>query len=784
MNALFANPWMLWGIAAVAAPIAIFLFTRFRYTKVEWAAIVFLQRALKKQQRRLRVENLLLLLIRCLVLVLLALALARPRAPQEVVLDEEDARKNVVLVLDTSYSMGLQIGSDTVFERARRAAKEVIGGLAAGDRVALLAVDEGARVVYPRPRQLNQRVKEEVLRDIDDVLDLQLSEQAGEFGAAFHALPRVLRAFDFDASGRPPPPGTAPSPKTVFLLTDAQRRGLLDGDGQLLDRNLGAKAEEIKALGGRIVLVDCGAEEPRNVSVVRLASREAVVGSGLPCHLEVTVKNWSALPAEDLTLEYYVDGAQTPQKTVSLSVPAEEVRTPEPLRYVFREPGAHTVEVRLKSDALTLDNRRHFVVDVRDAVRVLLVDGEPGRERWESETDFLYEVLALSPHPGDDGFGLLKPERVRENALLDRRLADYAVVVLANVPDFDDETVAALESYVRDGGAVVFTLGGRVDQQAYNDALWREGRGLFPLALAGVEGGTRAEAATDEDAPEWQMALGDPEGSFVSIFADEEMVAWLRMPSIFGFCTTREGGDDVRVRLRLAARATDDAPDAVREVDRAGAPLLVERAFGRGHVVAWLSSVDYAWNNCALYHGFYVPFWRELVLELAQRTQARRNLDLGERYERIYRADEYAAQIEVTSPSGHRESVVLQKLEGEDLYRLLYPDGDERSGLVESGAYTVVRRGPTASEAGGPERFAVRIDPTEGDLAKFTAEELAEALEFEVQAVRSEAVAEVLQGKGAAGGVREYWRELLAALVFLLALESVLAAAFGRRRGS
>ena len=82
MGAMFVNPLMLFGAAAIAAPIILFLLTRFRTKRVEWAAIIFLQRAMKKQQRRLRLENLILLLIRCLLLILLALALARPTTSQ------------------------------------------------------------------------------------------------------------------------------------------------------------------------------------------------------------------------------------------------------------------------------------------------------------------------------------------------------------------------------------------------------------------------------------------------------------------------------------------------------------------------------------------------------------------------------------------------------------------------------------------------------------------------------------------------------------------------------
>ena len=80
------------------------------------------------------------------------------------------------------------------------------------------------------------------------------------------------------------------------------------------------------------------------------------------------------------------------------------------------------------------------------------------------------------------------------------------------------------------------------------------------------------------------------------------------------------------------------------------------------------------------------------------------------------------------------------------------------------------------------EYFTVSIDPTEGDLARFTAGELGEALGIPVHSVRALNVgAHSKQGVGQAP-VREYWREIMCCVLLLLVLESTLAAAFGRRR--
>ena len=74
----FLNPIMLAGLAAVSVPIIIHLLNRRRFQKVVWAAMRFLQNAVEQNQRRMRIEDMILLALRCLLLALLALALARP----------------------------------------------------------------------------------------------------------------------------------------------------------------------------------------------------------------------------------------------------------------------------------------------------------------------------------------------------------------------------------------------------------------------------------------------------------------------------------------------------------------------------------------------------------------------------------------------------------------------------------------------------------------------------------------------------------------------------------
>src|SRR5207253_9798660 len=78
MFELFLNPWtMAAGGALVSAPIIIHLINRMRFRRIKWAAMEFLLKAQKRMKRKLIIEQLILLMLRCLLIFLVGMLLAR-----------------------------------------------------------------------------------------------------------------------------------------------------------------------------------------------------------------------------------------------------------------------------------------------------------------------------------------------------------------------------------------------------------------------------------------------------------------------------------------------------------------------------------------------------------------------------------------------------------------------------------------------------------------------------------------------------------------------------------
>ncbi|HUF63330.1 MAG TPA: VWA domain-containing protein [Verrucomicrobiales bacterium] len=131
----FLFPLYLAGLAALAIPVALHFRHRHTREKVRFSTLMFLSPTPIREKRNRRLENLLLLLLRCALLALIALAFARPFLKQENPLVAPDDGRTVAILIDRSASMR----REDLWERAKQEVRREAGGLQLGDALQLAA---------------------------------------------------------------------------------------------------------------------------------------------------------------------------------------------------------------------------------------------------------------------------------------------------------------------------------------------------------------------------------------------------------------------------------------------------------------------------------------------------------------------------------------------------------------------------------------------------------------------------------------------------------------------
>ncbi|MEB3323369.1 MAG: BatA domain-containing protein, partial [Synechococcaceae cyanobacterium] len=135
----FLQPLALAGLVAAAVPALLHLLQRRQPPTQVFPAVRYLVEAEERHSRRVKLRNLLLLMLRTALIVAVMLAASRPVVPTP--LGGTHAPSAVVVVLDNSLSSSAVVDGEPVIDRLRRSAAQIGGAAAPGDRLWLVTAD-------------------------------------------------------------------------------------------------------------------------------------------------------------------------------------------------------------------------------------------------------------------------------------------------------------------------------------------------------------------------------------------------------------------------------------------------------------------------------------------------------------------------------------------------------------------------------------------------------------------------------------------------------------------
>jgi len=624
---------MLFGAAAAGIPIALHFFYRSRYRVVPWAAMRFLRNSIEQTSRRLRFQEILLLIARCLILALLALALARPSSS-----GSPDDAVDAVLVFDTSLSMSAREGSSNRLDQAKRKALEILRSLPAHSTVQVVTCSDRAVLLGPRaPTHLDRA--EEIINEltVDDV--------AGDL------LPGVSEGVTLLERG------TSPG-RELYVFSDMQASGW-DAQSAALDARLNA--------AGRIAevhLVRCGERRPRNAAIVGVVPQAALLGAGDRVDFSVRIRNSGSEPLRDLTASLLIEGKSEDGDTraVPLIHPGETVGVL--LSGKLPPAGLRTVTATVQADDLPADNRMDLIVRVRDAVRVLVIDGSPDDRDPEKSASYYFAHGLRPVEETPTARWPIVPVVLTPNRAVPAHLDDAEACVLVDVPLGDrtglsDAFMEQLVGFVRGGKALMIFVGPKVSPELYNENMGNRHR-LLPAIL-----GKRFKAP--DNAPlRFDSASADPH-SFLSAFAGDPLSSIARAEVLEIFESKLPAVEPAPTGTAAAPTAP---PSASVEQSRVilkfsnGQPAIVSQTIGDGEVILATTTADQRWSDWPL-RPTYLPFVQATAARLLEGTGRNRT-----------QHNVTAGQVVRWSPPG---------TESGSTYHLRKPDGDYlRLGVPET----------------------------------------------------------------------------------------------------
>ncbi len=578
MGFTFLNTAFLFTAFAALLPLIIHMISRRRVDAIDFSSIRFLKQLERKKMRRVRIRQILLLIIRSLILLFVALAIARPTlrgALDGGVLSH--ARTSVAIVIDDSSSMSRRTNGGVLFTEAVARVRAIAELLSSGDETFLLTASSPTEVVIGDGTFS------------PDVLDAELSAlEPTEAGTDYRRA--VTAALGYLAESHN-------LNRELYIIGDMQRTGWESEVGSLVETSAepGSPAEMAwERVRGYLIPVT-GPTGNCAVAAVRVERRYG--GTRGMYGIVAEARNFGARPC-DIPVRLFVDGVQVGQTGVAIDAHA---RASAAFSTAVDVNEWHSGWIEIPTDVLDADNRRYFVIRPEERIEVLVVRangaaqggggvGAPGGSGRVGERDDSYYIeRALDPTRRGERF---HPVVLTAGALAHQEQGRFPVVVLADIDRLDGAGERWIEQHLAGGGGVLAVLGDGTDIRYWNAE-------LLPLLAGGAIIGPVERRGGMRLAP---VSAGHP------------LLAGL----VFGDRLI----DDVAVRKAL--RVEIDGADEIMEMPGVGPAMVATTPPVGGAAALLYTGIDPAWSDISR-SGLLVPLLHRITGRLAE--PAARELD-------------------------------------------------------------------------------------------------------------------------------------------------------------
>jgi hypothetical protein len=429
----FLAPLFFVALAGLAIPVLLHLTQREKKQIIHFPSLMFVRRIPYQSVRRRKIHNWLLLMVRLAALAMIILAFARPLIQREDVAPIGAGAREVVVLLDNSYSMGF----GDHWERAVAAARTEFGKLTASDRGSLVLFSSGADIQL---RSTSER----------DRLNAALATAKPGAGATRFS-PALKVAGSVVAESSLPR-------REVVIISDFQRGGWRGEEGARLPQGVTLTPIAIQ-----------GAADRANLSVTGLSLPRSTFSNQERLTVTAVVTNRTERPVSNSTIALETAGLPVANKPLNVEPGGSASVTFDPVTISSRN---FKGTVRLAADALATDNAFNFVVSPSEPVRLTIVD------RGNADL-YLSRALSIGDAPRFEAVSR------QADAVSDEDLKRSRVVVLNDV-SVSAGLARRLAKYVEQGGGVFVAAGPR--------ASWPQDVDLLPAAIGNPVDRTRGDS--------------------------------------------------------------------------------------------------------------------------------------------------------------------------------------------------------------------------------------------------------------------------------------------------
>ncbi|MBS1518398.1 MAG: BatA and WFA domain-containing protein [Bacteroidetes bacterium] len=345
----FLNPAALFGLLAVSVPILIHLLNLRKIRKVDFSTLMFLKEIQKSKMRRIKLKQLLLLLIRICIIIFLVFTFAKPVYEGYSFNSDSGGKSTVLIFLDDSFSMDASDGNGPYFSRAKESVKQILKYYKESDEIILIPSSE---IGYRKSIGITGAKKE-----ITDSLNtLKTSLKPFKLDDALTKSEQIFR-------------NSVNPNKDVFIVSDFQRNNA---------GNFNSKTDNSDLKDVNFFLIRTGERTVSNLSLdsFKMISKIPAQFGNIKVSAELT--NYSDNNVTGKSIKLYLDDKLTEETSVDV-----KPKSSATIQFSFIAPASGDLHGYMElgrenflEDELIQDNKLYFDIYIPGKINVGLIGGQ------------------------------------------------------------------------------------------------------------------------------------------------------------------------------------------------------------------------------------------------------------------------------------------------------------------------------------------------------------------------------------------------------------------------
>jgi len=430
----FLNSIILYGIALASIPILIHLLTRRKKEIINFSSLRFLKILESRRIKKLRIQQIILLILRTLIIILIIIAFSRPALKETSAGKIGDHIKtSAVIVLDNSLSSMTGYGNEQFYDNIKSCADEIIKSFQENDQIYITSVSESEKL-----RTMNPIFdKNKSMLSIKDSKPSYLSADLNKI--IDNAEQLLFESKNYN--------------KEIFVCTDLQNTNFSNKKERRI-------TSEDPGRTKLFILTDSQSKK-ENTSIEGIRLINQILQKNKEIEIETVISNFMEKPVSDLIVNLYLGGRRTAQRTISIDKRSSGIIT---FSVIPEISGLISGFAEIESDLLEEDNKRYFDLFIPEKVEVLLVSGKDDSENY----------LKLALHPEKSDSSTIRLTQVNPSRFSTAEIKDYDLVIFDNMKNILDSDIQRLKNFLKSGKGIIIFPGDQTDVNYYNRITTKE----------------------------------------------------------------------------------------------------------------------------------------------------------------------------------------------------------------------------------------------------------------------------------------------------------------------